>query len=81
MNKAIPLLCLIATLFAIATAYAQNIPPITIPDYPRHGTQLNPLQREEVRRVAMGVSHTLLIGAEVNVSVLGRGLRRQRSGL
>lgn len=62
---------LIVILFKPNLLFGQGIPSITIADFPRYGTEPTPVQREELRRVAMAIVGTLLTNNEVNISVLG----------
>lgn len=71
MNQAIRSFSFILGLFVLTPVHGQNVPAVTIADYPRYGTELSPAQREELRRVATAIAGTLLTGAEVNVSVFG----------
>ncbi|TKB68494.1 MAG: hypothetical protein E8D52_05635 [Nitrospira sp.] len=61
---------LLAT-FTLTPAYGQNVLFLTIDDYPRYGIKLKPAQREELRRVAKGITGALVTGADVSVSVIG----------
>ncbi len=61
---------LLAT-FTLTPAYGQNVLFLTIDDHPRYGIKLKPAQREELRRVAKGITGALVTGADVSVSVIG----------
>ncbi|HRI38258.1 MAG TPA: hypothetical protein PLO50_06865 [Nitrospira sp.] len=71
INPALRVIITFVAVFILSPAYGQNVLFLSIDDYPRYGTEIKPAQREELRRVATGITGALVTGAEVNVSVIG----------